>query len=107
MDESSQQNNSKSRLLRALLFSTAIAAVASSVLWTFWYKEIRRIKSIEIEQINLSLLPDGIYRGSFETPYTVYTVDVHIRDHAITCINSDTGQNFLTYYDRAASGYPG
>lgn len=74
------------RLVLIGLFVTTILATASIV----YYFRIRNyrlsIRSMEIHNVDLSTIPDGVYTGAAELQYVAAKVKVEVENHRITSI---------------------
>ena len=81
--------------MRRRISLTSIFLVASgAILFSRGYKEMRQVRNMPINEVDLSGVPDGSYKGDFTYGKFTYEVEAAVKDHRIENIgilkNRDT-----------------
>ncbi len=86
--------------LLAVLAVVAVVALAGALMFTSRYRRMARvIENTEIENIDLSQVPNGVYAGAFGEFVVGIELKVHVEDHRITAID--------VVSQKAGKGYEG
>lgn len=66
------------------------------------FKEINKIQQMQISEVDLSRIADGIYQGDFIYGKFAYEIEVTVRDHKLESVRAIKNRN--TKYAKMAEG---
>lgn len=74
--------------MKATLIVVGIIVVILAVLFAAGSNGLSDIKKMTINQVDLSKVSDGVYKGKFHKARWNYDVEVEVKDHKITSIKT-------------------
>lgn len=75
-----------SRGVIILLWVVGVIVVALGVAFLFGTNGMKKTLNLQVENVDLTSVPDGTYRGSYEGGRFSNTVDVQVVDHKIVSL---------------------
>lgn len=97
-----QETRKKQKKTTAIAVVAVSLALIGSIAGFYHLYRISQIKEMPIAVVDLSTIPNGTYKGSFNTPYNGYNIKVVVNDQSISHIDLRRENNFITYFDREA-----
>ncbi|MHC1696286.1 MAG: FMN-binding protein [Eubacteriales bacterium] len=92
----------KTIIILSIISIVIISAIITiKIIYSDIEQNLNYLKSIKIEDVDLTKIPDGKYTGSYETFPVAATVEVTVKDHVITAIDiikHDNGQGKAAEY---------
>ena len=77
--------------MRIVLYILGGLVLLILVAMPFFNRGMSEIKNLTIKNVDLTSVPDGTHQGSYANGRWSYTVEVTVKDHAITDIVVDPG----------------
>jgi len=87
---------------RKILFAIVILFALAFVLSSCAYKEMKKVRSMPINEVDLSNVQDGSYKGDFSYGGFTYEVEVTVKEHRIE--NIEILKNRDTKHAKKAEG---
>ena len=74
--------------MTTVLLVLVVVLLAAIPGWYLMFNGMSEIKAMVIRDVDLSKIPDGVYRGSYHKGRWTYDVEVDVRDHEIVSVKN-------------------